>query len=118
MYTTSRAEAKVPAASPSICSILEGATVPADPPRHQLEIHFCDRCGLRAPALALSGEVLEQWAGELASVSLVPTADERFDVVLDRETVFSMAERGRPPQAGEINTVIESRLGPPPGFGA
>ena len=90
----------------------------AGPPRRQLEIHFCDRCGLRPSALAVAGEVLEQWAGELARVTLVPTDDERFDVLLDGESVFSMTDRGRHPEAGEINAILESRLGPPPGFGA
>jgi selT/selW/selH-like putative selenoprotein len=92
--------------------------VSAGSSRHQFEIHFCDRCGMRPSALELCGEVLEQWASELAGVNLVPVTDDRFDVMLDGEPIFSMADRGRRPEPGEINTIIESRLGPPPGFGA
>lgn len=92
--------------------------MPADSSRHRLEIHFGYRGGSRTASLELAGEVLEQWAAELASVCLVPADAERFDVVLDGELIFSMTERGRRPEAGEINTIIESRLGPPPGFGS
>jgi predicted Rdx family selenoprotein len=92
--------------------------VPAGSFRHQLEIRFCDRCGLREPALGLASEVLEQWATELAGIFIVPTDDERFDVALDGEPIFTMADQGRRPVAGEINSILESRLGPPPGFGA
>ena len=90
----------------------------AGSPRHRLEIQFCDRCGMRPSALELCGDVLEQWASELDGVNLVPTTDDRFDVVLDGESIFSMADRGRRPEPGEINAIIESRLGPQPGFGA
>jgi selenoprotein W-related protein len=92
--------------------------VSAGSPRHHVEIHFCDRCGTRPAALELCGEIFEQWAAELAAVNLVPVADDRFDVLLDGETIFSMSDRGRRPESGEINTILESRLGPPPGFGA
>lgn len=118
MYTTSRAEAKDPAAQPFSASNPEGESVPAGPSRHRLEIQFCDRCGRRAPALELANEVLEQWAGELAAIDLVPTEDDRLDIVLDGESIFSTAARGRRPEAGEINSILEARLGPPPGFGA
>jgi selT/selW/selH-like putative selenoprotein len=92
--------------------------VSSDPTRHRLEIAFCDLCGSREPALELARQVLDQWASELAGLTLIPTADERFDVVLDGEPIFSMAQHGRHPDAAEINTILESRLGPPPGFGA
>jgi predicted Rdx family selenoprotein len=91
--------------------------VPAGSFSHQLEIRFCDRCGHRGPALQLADDVLEQWASELAGIILVPV-DEGFDVVLDGEPIFSMSERGDTPEAGQINSILEARLGPPPGFGA
>ena len=92
--------------------------MPAGSPQHQLEIRFCDGCGQRASALELAGEILEQWAAELSGVTVVPVADDRFEVLLDGESVYAMAERDRQPDGGEINTILESRLGPPPGFGA
>jgi predicted Rdx family selenoprotein len=117
MYTTSRAEAKDPAAQPFSPSNQEGKPVPAGSFSHQLEIRFCDRCGHRGRALELANDVLQQWASELAGVLLVPV-DEGFAVALDGEPIFSKSDPGDTPEAGEINSLLEARLGPPPGFGA
>jgi predicted Rdx family selenoprotein len=92
--------------------------VAPETPRHQLEIAFCDRCGDRDQALDAAREVLEQWAAELEAVTLRPMPDDRFDVSLDGEVLFAGRTDARHPEPGQLNTLLEARLGPAPGFGA
>jgi selenoprotein W-related protein len=86
--------------------------------RHRIEIEFCVPCDFRAQALDLTREVVEQWAHAFSQICLTPSSGGRFEVTLDDELVFSKAALDRHAEPGEINAILESRLGPPPGFGA
>jgi selenoprotein W-related protein len=88
------------------------------PTGHIIEIEFCVPCDFQAQAIDLAREILDQWAQELATLTLTPSRGGRFEVSLDGEVIFSKAQLDRHASPGEINSILESRLGPPPGFGA
>ena len=72
--------------------------MPAGSPQHHLEIKFRDGGGTRATALELAGEILDQWGTEVAGVNLVPIGEERFEVLLDGESIYAMAESAGQPE--------------------
>ena len=87
---------------------------------HRIEIEFSNP-ELRSHALNLAADVLEQWAHELAAITLVPHGSgDIFAIVLDGERIFLSDGDGdaRAPDLAEINSAIEARVGPPPGGGA
>jgi selenoprotein W-related protein len=79
--------------------------------RHSVEIEFCIPCDFRPQALALTKELLDGWATQLAEIRLVPSSGGRFEVSLDGETIFSKAQLDREPGPGEIAGAIERRIG-------
>jgi predicted Rdx family selenoprotein len=83
---------------------------------HRVEIHFATP-ELRRFATALADDLRQQWAHELADLTLVETQTGGLSVVVDGERVFSSA-KGDLPDHAQVNSEIAARLGPPPGEGA
>jgi hypothetical protein len=73
---------------------------------------------MRTVAIELAADLREQWAHELAAVTVVPaTGAAALSVVIDGERIYSIAANERP-DSGQLNSEITARLGPPPGEGA
>jgi len=64
-------------------------------------------------AVGLTDELLQGWAPIIETVELVPSANGRFEVILDGELIFSKATLGRHAEPGEIAALVRERLGPP-----
>lgn len=84
-----------------------------EPATHVLEIEFCVPCDFRPEAIALAKEVLDGWAHRLVALTLRPSSGGRFEVTLDGELIFSKAELGRHPEAGEVAATVAQRIGAP-----
>ena len=80
-----------------------------EPPRAMhVSIHFCARCGYEPQAVALAAEVRAHFTE--ASIDLVPTAEDEFDVKRDdKDVVYEKAKAGRFPRAGEIVDLLGRR---------
>jgi selenoprotein W-related protein len=63
-------------------------------------------------AVGLTDEILNGWAPVIAEIALVPASQGRFEVTLDDELIFSMAEAGRHARPGEIAARVRDRIGP------
>jgi hypothetical protein len=64
--------------------------------------------------VSLANEVLGRWAPIIRTLELRSGAHGIFDVKLDGEMVFSKAALKRHPRAGEVVSLLEPKLGPPP----
>jgi selenoprotein W-related protein len=62
-------------------------------------------------AVGLTDELLRGWAPIIASIDLVPSSKGRFEVILDRELIYSKAALGRHAEPGEIAALVRDRLG-------
>ena len=62
--------------------------------------------------MSLAGELLSRWAPIMRAVELTSGSSGRFEVTLDGELLFSKRASGRFPKPGEVESLLEHRLGP------
>lgn len=64
--------------------------------------------------MSLARELLDRWAPVLDGVELKTGSKGRFEIHVDGDEVFSKVKVDRFPAKGEMNRLLEARLGPPP----
>ncbi len=78
----------------------------------KVKITYCAECGYEPQTLALTSALMMAFAGDLASIELIPWHDGAFDVVIDGELVHSMYRDGGFPEHDLIiRAVRERRMG-------
>lgn len=81
-----------------------------------LEITYCQPCGHQPRAMEMVNQILSSYGMPLNKkliVSLKPSDNGIFDVVLDGKLIFSRKAEGRFPTVDEIKTKIEPNLSLP-----
>jgi predicted Rdx family selenoprotein len=63
--------------------------------------------------VSLADELLSRWAPILHGVELASGSKGRFEVTLDGDLLFSKATLNRHAGPGEVEALVEGRLGPP-----
>jgi selenoprotein W-related protein len=60
----------------------------------------------------LTDALLSRWGRSISRFELVPSTGGRFEVTLDDELIFSKLELKRHAEEGEVEQLVEQRLGP------
>ena len=83
------------------------------PGTHQLvkiNIEYCGECGDAPVALKAIEELLTAYEDRIAHITLIPSWNGVFEVVMDGTLVFSKTRLGRHAQAGELVKIVGERL--------
>jgi len=62
----------------------------------------------------LTGELLEKFTPAIESLTLIPSSQGRFEVMVDDELIFSKKALGRHAEPGEIVELFEKATGVKP----
>ena len=76
----------------------------------RINIEYCGECGDAPVALKAAGELLSTYEDRIAHITLIPSWDGVFEVVVDGTLVFSKRRLGRHAQPGELVSIIGGRL--------
>ena len=76
----------------------------------RINIEYCGECGDAPVALKAAGELLSAYEDRIAHITLIPSWDGVFEVVVDGTLVFSKRRLGRHAQPGELVSIIGARL--------
>ena len=60
--------------------------------------------------MSLSAELLEEFSGEIASWTLIPSGGGVFEITINGEVVFSKKAQDRYPETAEIRLEIEQLI--------
>jgi selenoprotein W-related protein len=81
-----------------------------EPRLARINIEYCGECGDAPVALKAAGDLLSAYEDRIAHVTLIPSWDGVFEVVVDGALVFSKRRLGRHAQPGELVRIIGERL--------
>jgi len=84
--------------------------VAAEPTLTKINIEYCGECGDAPVALKAAEELLTAYEDRIAQITLIPSWNGVFEVVMDGTLVFSKTRLGRHAQAGELVKIIGERL--------
>ena len=62
----------------------------------------------------MTDELLKNYTHAIQSLTLIPSSQGRFEVIVDDELVFSKKAIGRHAEAGEVAKLFESKTGASP----
>jgi len=85
----------------------------SEAPRPNVAIIYCRLCGWLLRAAWMSQELLNTFADELGSVTLIPDRTGGvFDVRVDGKLIWSRKEKGRFPEITELKQIVRDRIAP------
>jgi selenoprotein W-related protein len=84
----------------------------SEPTLAKINIEYCAECGDAGVALRATEDLLTAFEDQLAQVTLIPSWNGVFEVVLNGTLVFSKTRLGRHAQAGELVRIVAERLRP------
>jgi selenoprotein W-related protein len=83
-------------------------------PIHSFTLEYCVPCNYIEIALGHTRKILQGWGPITKSFELIMASWGTFEVTLDGELIFSKWALGqRFPKPGELEAIIEARIGPP-----
>jgi selenoprotein W-related protein len=84
--------------------------VSTEVPLTKINIEYCGECGDAPVALKATEELLTAYEDRIAQITLIPSWNGVFEVVMDGTLVFSKTRLGRHAQAGELVKIVGERL--------
>jgi selenoprotein W-related protein len=81
-----------------------------EPTLAKINIEYCGECGDAPVALKAAGELLSAYEDRIAHITLIPSWDGVFEVVVNGALVFSKRRLGRHAQPGELVSIIGARM--------
>jgi selenoprotein W-related protein len=82
----------------------------ADPTLAKINIEYCGECGDAPVALRAIEDLLTAYEDRIAHITLIPSWNGVFEVVLNGTLVFSKTKLGRHAQPGELVRIIGDNL--------
>jgi selenoprotein W-related protein len=76
----------------------------------KINIEYCGECGDAPVALKATEELLTAYEDRIAQVTLIPSWNGVFEVVMDGTLIFSKTRLGRHAHAGELVKLVGERL--------
>jgi len=76
----------------------------------KINIEYCGECGDAPVALKAAGDLLTAYEDRIAHITLIPSWNGVFEVVLNGTLVFSKTRLGRHAQPGELVRIVGERL--------
>ena len=82
----------------------------------KINIEYCGECGDAGVALRATEELLGAFEDRIAHITLIPSWNGVFEVVIDGKLVFSKTRLGRHAAPGELVRLLAEQLreAPPP----
>jgi selenoprotein W-related protein len=84
--------------------------VSGEPTLAKINIEYCGECGDAPVALKATEELLTAFEDRIAHITLIPSWNGVFEVVMDGTLIFSKTRLGRHAQAGELKKIVGERL--------
>jgi selenoprotein W-related protein len=75
-----------------------------------VRIEYCVPCSALPYAVSLTTRVLEELAGQIGGVEVVPGTGGIFDVHVDGERVFTKSMLGRYPDPDDVMPLLRARI--------
>ena len=82
----------------------------AEPNLAKINIEYCGECGDAGVALRATEDLLAAYEDRIAHVTLIPSWNGVFEVVVNGTLVFSKTKLGRHAQAGELVRLVGEKL--------
>lgn len=82
----------------------------AEPTLTSINIEYCGECGDAPVALKATEELLTAYEDRISQITLIPSWNGVFEVVMDGALVFSKTRLGRHAHAGELVKIVGERL--------
>ena len=76
----------------------------------KINIEYCGECGDAPVALKATEELLTAYEDRIAQITLIPSWNGVFEVVIDGTLIFSKTRLGRHARAGELVKIVGERL--------
>jgi selenoprotein W-related protein len=84
--------------------------VSGEPTLAKINIEYCGECGDAPVALKATEELLTAFEDRIAHITLIPSWNGVFEVVMDGSLIFSKTRLGRHAQPGELKQIVGERL--------
>ena len=84
--------------------------VSAEPTLTRINIEYCGECGDAPVALKATEELLTAYEDRISQITLIPSWNGVFEVVMDGKLIFSKTRLGRHAHAGELVKLVGERL--------
>lgn len=84
--------------------------VPSEPVLTKINIEYCGECGDAPVALKATEELLTAYEDRISQITLIPSWNGVFEVVMDGALIFSKTRLGRHAQSGELVRLVGERL--------
>jgi selenoprotein W-related protein len=81
-------------------------------PKPAVEIEYCTECRWLLRAAWMAQELLSTFAGDLASVALVPGSSAIFEIRVDGDVVWNRTANRGFPDAAELKRRVRDRIAP------
>jgi selenoprotein W-related protein len=82
----------------------------AEPRLAKISIEYCAECGDAGVALRAAGDLLNTLEDRIGALTLIPSWNGVFELVVDGQLVFSKTRLGRHAQPGELIRLVSERL--------
>jgi selenoprotein W-related protein len=89
--------------------------VSAEPTLTRINIEYCGECGDAPVALKATEELLTAYEDRISQITLIPSWNGVFEVVMDGKLIFSKTRLGRHARSGELVKIVGERLHAAPG---
>jgi selenoprotein W-related protein len=76
----------------------------------KVKITYCAECGYETQTLALAKDLMYAFAGDIASIELIPWHEGAFDVSVNGELVHSMYRDGGFPNSETVVAAVKGKL--------
>lgn len=78
----------------------------------KINIEYCGECGDAPVALKATEELLTAYEDRITGITLIPSWNGVFEVVMDGTLIFSKTRLGRHAHTGELVKLVGERLKP------
>ena len=75
-----------------------------------ISIEYCTSWAYLGRAVALSRSILKEHGDKITNLTLIPSHDGVYEIILNDELIFSKKELDRYPEKGEIEDLIRKNL--------